>query len=638
MMSVTSKQGLERKATVAGGALVSLFAVLGGAGLLSTLLLGSGLHSVQKSSAALDNHLTADMMHDALRSDVLMSLVANDPTFGIAYADVKADLEAHTSEFASRIASNEGLVRGDARNAISAVAAPLAEYIKLANDIVHLAESDPVAARTRLPDFQQKFEALETAMAEVSDAIATQSDHSARDSSLHAEIFKWVMILLAIAGVVGCGVLIQVTRRSVVRPLLELCDAMNRLTRGDTSVDTSLQARNDEIGAMAQAVVVFRDAATDKKRLEEEQVATQARAEAERIAAIAQAESFVVETFGKGLEHLAAGQLAHRMRADLPPAYKKLESDYNNAMERLQATMRSVIANTEGIGAGTQEIVQASDNLARRTEQQAASLEETAAALDEITASVGKTASGARIASEVVNIARSEAEKGGTVVLNAVEAMSAIEKSASQITQIIGVIDEIAFQTNLLALNAGVEAARAGDAGRGFAVVAQEVRALAQRSADAAKEIKSLIATSSSQVDAGVKLVDETGEALHRIVSKVLEIDSVVAEIAASAQEQSTALVQVNTAVNQMDQATQQNAAMVEQSTAATHALHAETDELARLMATFSTGESSVRRAEPKPPAPTTHTRPAAARRSPSRSNVALATRPTASADAWEEF
>ncbi|KAF0182622.1 MAG: methyl-accepting chemotaxis protein [Alphaproteobacteria bacterium] len=637
-MSVTNKHSLERKAVIAGGALVSLFAVSGGAGLLSTFLLGSGLHAVEKSGAALENHLTADMMHDALRSDVLMSLVANDPTFGISYAEVEADLKAHARELTGRIASNEGLVKGDARAAVGAVATPLAEYVRFASDMVELAGSDPVAARARLPDFQVKFEALEKAMAEASDAIAADGERTASASSLSAEVFKWAMILLAIVGVVGCGALIHAARRTLVRPLLELCEAMDRLTKGDTTIDTALEGREDEIGAMAQAVVVFRDAAIDKKRLEAEQIAAVARAEAERIAAIAQAETLVVDTFGKGLERLAGGELVYRMHADLPPAYKKLEADYNNAMERLQATMKSVLANTAGIGLGTEEIAQASDNLARRTEQQAASLEETAAALDEITASVGKTASGARHASEVVAVARGEAEKGGSVVLNAVQAMSAIEKSAGQITQIISVIDEIAFQTNLLALNAGVEAARAGDAGRGFAVVAQEVRALAQRSADAAKEIKSLIATSSSQVDAGVKLVDQTGEALQRIVSKVLEIDGVVTEIAASAQEQSTALAQINTAVNQMDQTTQQNAAMVEQSTAATHSLHAETDELARLMATFSIGEVSGRRAEPGPATPVSRARPAPARRSPPRSSAMPASRPSASADAWEEF
>src|SRR5690606_31894959 len=232
----------------------------------------------------------------------------------------------------------------------------------------------------------------------------------------------------------------------------------------------------------------------------------------------------------------------------------------------------------------------------------AASLEETAAALDEITATVNRTADGARQASRVVQTARNEAEASGAVVSDAVAAMTAIEQSSNQIGAIIGVIDEIAFQTNLLALNAGVEAARAGDAGRGFAVVASEVRALAQRSADAAKEIKTLITASGRQVEQGVALVGQTGQALGRIVAEVAEIDGLMSEISASAQEQATGLQQVNTAVNQMDQVTQQNAAMVEESTAASHSLAQEADVLAASVARFKVAQAApVRAAAPKP-------------------------------------
>ena len=200
--------------------------------------------------------------------------------------------------------------------------------------------------------------------------------------------------------------------------------------------------------------------------------------------------------------------------------------------------------------------------------------------------------------------ARADAERSGVVVRDAVAAMSEIENSAQQISQIIGVIDEIAFQTNLLALNAGVEAARAGDAGRGFAVVASEVRALAQRSADAAKEIKALISASSQQVDRGVNLVGETGKVLERILIQVTQISGVVTEIAASAEEQSTGLQEVNTAVNQMDQVTQQNAAMVEEATAASHALTSEADQLARLIARFDVGGETKAPAAHAAPAP----------------------------------
>ncbi|MBL8542864.1 MAG: PAS domain S-box protein [Hyphomonadaceae bacterium] len=312
-------------------------------------------------------------------------------------------------------------------------------------------------------------------------------------------------------------------------------------------------------------------------------------AEAER-AARAEEQSRVVRGLADGLGHLAGGNLTARIEQPFPGEYEKLRSDFNEAMSKLQEAMKTIVVNAGGIRTGAGEISQASDDLSRRTEQQAASLEETAAALDEITATVRKTAEGSKQANSVVGTARSDAEASGQVVQETVAAMAEIEKSSKQISQIIGVIDEIAFQTNLLALNAGVEAARAGEAGRGFAVVASEVRALAQRSSEAAKEIKGLISASSQHVETGVELVGEAGKALQGIVLKVNEISGLVSEIAASAQEQSTALAEVNTAINQMDQVTQQNAAMVEQSTAASHSLTQEAEELMSLISRFDTG------------------------------------------------
>lgn len=307
-------------------------------------------------------------------------------------------------------------------------------------------------------------------------------------------------------------------------------------------------------------------------------------------AARAEEQARVVQGLAQGLGRLASGDLTARIGEVFPGEYEKLRSDFNEAMGKLQDAMKTIVVNAGGIHTGSGEISQASDDLSRRTEQQAATLEETAAALDEITATVRKTAESSKQANGVVATTRSEAEASGQVVQETVAAMSEIEKSSKQIAQIIGVIDEIAFQTNLLALNAGVEAARAGDAGRGFAVVASEVRALAQRSSEAAKEIKGHISASSQHVETGVELVGEAGKALQKIVIKVNEISGLVSEIAASAQEQATALAEVNTAINQMDQVTQQNAAMVEQSTAASHSLTQEAEELISLVSRFQTG------------------------------------------------
>jgi methyl-accepting chemotaxis protein len=356
----------------------------------------------------------------------------------------------------------------------------------------------------------------------------------------------------------------------------------------------------------------------------------------------------VMRAISGALAELAQGNLMHRIGDDVPTEYAQLRDDFNGAMAQLQDTMTNISRSTEEIRSGTGEITQASDDMARRTEQQAASLEETAAALDEITATVRKTAEGADQARSVVSTAKAEADKSGDVVRDAVSAMGGIEKSAQEISQIIGVIDEIAFQTNLLALNAGVEAARAGEAGKGFAVVASEVRALAQRSAEAAKQIKKLISASSQQVGAGVKLVGETGSALQRIAGKVAEMNTLVSEIAASAKEQATALHEVNTAVNQMDQVVQRNAAMMEESTAASHALAQEAQALGDMMNRFQIGappasHRTEHRPTPKPKAaPAASGRAASPRAPATRGNTALATRaapaPAAREDSWEEF
>ncbi len=463
-------------------------------------------------------------------------------------------------------------------------------------------------------------------------AKVTAEEHAAFNGA-------WLALILGVTGAASMSVLLGwMLSRAIAKPISSMTGVMNRLAGGDNAVEVLGVERRDEVGEMAKAVQTFKDAAIEKIRLEQDAESQRGSSERER-AERAKEQALVVNSIATGLEKLSAGDLTFRVTAQFAAEYEKLRTDFNAAMQKLQETMKVVASNAAGIRSGTDEISQASDDLSRRTEQQAANLEETAAALDEITATVRKTAHGANQAREVVSTAKADAEHSGQVVRDAVAAMSEIEKSAQQIGQIIGVIDEIAFQTNLLALNAGVEAARAGDAGRGFAVVASEVRALAQRSAEAAKEIKALISASSQQVEVGVDLVGETGKALARIVSQVAEINGVVGEIASSAQEQATGLQQVNTAVNQMDQVTQQNAAMVEESTAASHALAQETEELARLISRFRIGEHASGAVVESMPQ-RTQRRPAPHVSAPMRGGAATARKlePVASEDAWEEF
>ena len=430
------------------------------------------------------------------------------------------------------------------------------------------------------------------ALVDLQTRVAHEDGAAAKAAGNIATAIMGVIALVA-AGLMAFAVNVVVGK--VSGPLQAMTAAMLRLAGGDNAVAIPAVGRKDELGQMAGAVQVFKENAIAKLAADAAAAEAKARSEAERQAiaakAIAEQQELVVQSFGVGLDRLAGGDLTYRVNDDLPVEYEKLRANFNTALTRLQDTMTVIIGNADGIRAGSREITNASDDMAKRTEQQAAGLEETAAALEEITATVKRTAEGAKEARRVVGAAKTDAETGGQVVADAVAAMGEIEKSSAQIGNIIGVIDEIAFQTNLLALNAGVEAARAGEAGRGFAVVAQEVRALAQRSADAAKEIKTLIANSTAQVDRGVKLVGESGASLDGIVSKVGEIDGLISEIARSAQEQATGLNQVNSAVNQMDQVTQQNAAMVEQTTAAAANLRTEAHDLAGLVKRFNTGQ-----------------------------------------------
>jgi methyl-accepting chemotaxis protein len=385
--------------------------------------------------------------------------------------------------------------------------------------------------------------------------------------------------------------------RSITSPLRELRASLQKMSEGELDIQIAHVQKNDEIGDLARAVVGVKDAvqaeagirAEAETRMRDAEHAKETQLSDER-SRQAEETSRAVRELSQALEEMAAGNLDFRINESFSGSLDELRTNFNISVEKLQSALISFSENAATIQTGSQEIRSAAENLARRTEQQAASVEQTAAALEEITTSVKDSTRRAEEAGALVGRTKSGAEKSGEVVRDAVQAMSAIEQSSQSISNIIGVIDEIAFQTNLLALNAGVEAARAGEAGKGFAVVAQEVRELAQRSAQAAKEIKSLITSSGEQVKRGVNLVGQTGNALETIVSEVQQINSNVEAIVQAAREQSTGLQEINTAVNQMDQSTQQNAAMVEESNAASHTLVAEVTSLSARLGQFNLG------------------------------------------------
>jgi len=474
-----------------------------------------------------------------------------------------------------------------------------------ASSAKYLEEGQKMMAVMRAGKRQEAIDAFDNDLGPVADDLADNVDvlvefnQEAADAGLvssrseYSRTLTLIYVILGVSALLVCGAS-YFGIAGIALPIVRITRAMRGLADGDTASEISGKDRKDEIGEMANAVEVFRQAAIQNRQLEAETEANRARAEAERAKLASEAEAAAQERlqeatagFAAGLRRLAAGDLTFQLTEPFAPEFETLRHDLNAAVAQLAETLGQVALAAGTIDGGTREISRGAEDLSRRTEQQAASLEETAAALDQITVNVTNSSKRVDEARRVAIQANESASQSEKVVGNAVDAMQRIEQSSDQISSIIGVIDEIAFQTNLLALNAGVEAARAGEAGKGFAVVAQEVRELAQRSAQAAKQIKELIGNSSVEVESGVKLVRETGDALKTIGGLVVTINQHMEAIATSAREQSTGLAEVNTAVNQMDQVTQQNAAMVEETNAAGATLATEAGRMKELVARF---------------------------------------------------
>lgn len=491
--------------------IVVVIAVLGGVARYGMSAARGGLQSVVLTARTLRNHMEGDMMHDALRSDVLAALLADTPADA---QSAQSDLREHAQHFREMIESNREIATGEISEALATIGPSLDAYIKNAEAIVGVAQADKARAHSMLPDFLRSFSELEDKLSVASDRI--ESSAKAAEQQAGAAISGAMKIGIA-ALLVAIAIALTVsglTVRAITAGLGSLLAVIARMTDGE--LGTSIHIEN----------------------------------------------------------HDEFGQLLTQLRA---------------LDRKLAGIVTSVHGSADSVSTAARELSQGNDDLSQRTQEQAAALEETASSMEEMAATVKQNADNIRTANQLSMSARSQADRGGGVLQNAVDAMEQINDSSRKIADIVGVVDEIAFQTNLLALNAAVEAARAGEQGRGFAVVASEVRNLAQRSAGAAKEIKGLIQSSVERVKAGSELVGDSGRTMQEITLSIRKLTDVVAEISAATEEQARSIDEVNRAVAQIDSATQQNAALVEQAAAASKSMEQRTGQLLGEIGFFKT-------------------------------------------------
>ncbi|KQS79211.1 chemotaxis protein [Rhizobium sp. Leaf384] len=563
-----------------------------------------------------------DLRVDVISISRMTYQLAADPSKA---ADVRTESARRQSEMLARLPKIETAADETQRAQLKTVEDKLQAYFTTINAMVDAAAAPGATSASMTAPLSTALDAQKA----VTTAVKAYSTYSgdalaaARSDALESASMAMVVEIGAAIAAIALGgfVSLLVARRGIVAPVRAMTGVMRDLSEGRLDVGTMETDRRDEIGEMGRALDVFRRNAIAMRDMKAQEAALQAsssdlQSSIASVVAAAVAGDFtarinrdygspdlnrfaasVNELVGsvdnaiaelrRVIEALSQADLTQSMNGRFQGAFGELQANVNATMVTLRSTMESVRGAGSTISDSSAELSGAANDLSKRTEQQAAALEETAAALDEITATVRTSSTRAHEAQEMVRETKESAARSGLIVRSAVDAMERIEGSSSRIGQIIGVIDEIAFQTNLLALNAGVEAARAGEAGRGFAVVAQEVRELAQRSANAAKEIKSLISASATEVEGGVTLVRSTGAALLEIETLVNQVNAHVESIATASREQATALGEINTSVNQMDQMTQKNAAMVEETTAASETLADQSRQLQQLLARF---------------------------------------------------
>nr|WP_237028931.1 methyl-accepting chemotaxis protein [Phaeobacter porticola] len=519
------------------------------------------------------HELKVDLLHEEIHAEIVYLVLRGDR----ATAAEKEKLRLRISEAGEELRSNLELLKGDALppQALAQVQGMVPEVDAFLTQSAALAElgiTDPVAAEVELGAFQNSYMALNKKLHPLSDWIEKAAVETAEAARAHD-----MALLYTLLGTSALLVLVTLYNArkmtlNIVRPIGRMREALSEVAAGDFDLKVEARMRGDDFGEIARDI----DRVSGRV-LNELEKQNALRAESEQ----------VIDRLRQGLQRLASGDFSDLISESFGEDYDPLRLNYNETVDKLNEVMAQVVKASGAIQKQSDEIRTGSDDMSARTESQAATLEETAAALEEMTVSVSNSAKNAKEVENAVASARADVENSGRVVEGAIEAMNEIERSSGQISQIIGVIDDIAFQTNLLALNAGVEAARAGEVGRGFAVVASEVRALAQRSSDAANEIKSLISASTKTVEEGVEKVDSAGKALTQVVGEVVNIATLVSGISSESGEQAQGLSEINIGVAQLDTVTQQNAAMVEESGSAIVKMNSETYGLNQIVSQF---------------------------------------------------
>ncbi|MCH4151030.1 MAG: methyl-accepting chemotaxis protein [Sphingobium sp.] len=535
------------------------------------------MQQMVRSSTLLRNQTDTDMEHDAIRGDVLGILAARtEPSLNAP--ELAQSLKERIAEFRTLYDKTLAYTGSQQVHDSAASTKPDVElYLSSAQQIADATASGQPISPDALVQFNDKFEKLETSLGAVSDAIGRHvaETRAEADGTAREGFYVTLACLLLIATTI-----LLVWRSftaQILRPIFEIKEAVERLTARNLIIDIAAADRKDELGELAHAVYGMRDWIS------------------EAIAARHAQEQEIVHTVGSALARLAGGDLSSRIDTELKGAFASLKDDFNQAVAQLSQALGSVHHSTDRMLTSAEEINRSAGDLARRNENQAHSLKNIADAISDVSEKVASSAEAVKGAQSVVQDVNSAVTQGGDVIQRAVDAMDKIETSSRAIDSIITVIDGIAFQTNLLALNAGVEAVRAGDAGKGFNVVASEVRALAQRSAEAANEIKKLISSSSSHVETGVHLVREAGDSLHAILNKVAEISAVMDNLTASATEQAGTLRTIDTSAHDIQGITQQNAAATEEVSAVTRKVVTVTREVVDQLSGFTLDDGGSR-------------------------------------------